>query len=367
MNFRMAGIKCLMAFAFLLVFVTPSSAQTKKPDVIAYYTGNDTVINAYSVKSLTHIIYSFLHLNGDTLAFGSDRQRQILKALTDLKKQNPQLKVMVALGGWGGCAPCSEVFSRDTSRAKFVASVRRIMDNYNADGLDLDWEYPVIEGYPGHSRSLADKDNFTDLIRKLRKSIGKGREISFAAGGFTAFVDSAIDWKAVMPLVDRVNLMSYDLVSGFSRVTGHHTPLYSNKDQKESGDNGVKLLMKAGVPASKIVLGAAFYARAWANVSADRNGIYQSGVFLDFVPYKILYSKYPDTDGYVTYTDPISKAIWRYSAEKKIFMTFDDPTSIKAKTEYCKKLKLGGIMFWELTLDKPEAGLLDVITKTLEK
>ena len=45
-----------------------------------------------------------------------------------------------------------------------------------------------------------------------------------------------------MPLINNVNLMSYDLVSGFSKFTGHHTGLYSTNEQKRSGDYGVNYL-----------------------------------------------------------------------------------------------------------------------------
>src|SRR5690349_22776137 len=69
--------------------------------------------------------------------------------------------------------------------------------------------------------------NFTLLIQALRTTLGDKYEISFAAGGFTKFLTQSIEWNAVMPFVDRVNLMTYDLINGYSTVTGHHTPLYS--------------------------------------------------------------------------------------------------------------------------------------------
>ncbi|MEP6931913.1 MAG: glycosyl hydrolase family 18 protein, partial [Flavobacterium sp.] len=45
----------------------------------------------------------------------------------------------------------------------------------------------------------------------------------------------------------------------------------------------------------------------------------------------------------------------------KTFATGDDLVSIKAKTEYVKSKKLGGIMFWELTLDTPHNGMVNTI------
>src|SRR5690606_21876668 len=86
-----------------------------------------------------------------------------------------------------------------------------------------------------------------------------------------------IEWEKVMPLVDRVNIMSYDLVNGYSTVTGHHTPIYGVHADEESTDRAVSYLLGKGVPAEKLVIGAAFYTRVWQNVAAADNGRYQTG------------------------------------------------------------------------------------------
>src|SRR5579885_3385613 len=98
------------------------------------------------------------------------------------------------MGGWGGCRDCSPVFSTDTGRMEFANSAKELLNYFNADGIDLDWEYPVIKGFPGHAYSTDDKKNFTQLIRTLRKKLGKKYEISFAAGGFDQYIDSSVEW-----------------------------------------------------------------------------------------------------------------------------------------------------------------------------
>jgi chitinase len=89
----------------------------------------------------------------------------------------------------------------------------------------------------------------------------KNFELSFAAGGFTQYINESIDWKQVIKYVNFINIMSYDLVHGYSTSSGHHTPLYSTPQQIESTNNAVQLLLKKGVPAKKLVIGAAFYGR----------------------------------------------------------------------------------------------------------
>ncbi|MBK9486944.1 MAG: hypothetical protein IPO01_17705 [Chitinophagaceae bacterium] len=83
-----------------------------------------------------------------------------------------------------------------------------LFKKYGIDGLDLDWEYPAIEGFPGHKYDAADKNNFTELIKALRKELGNDFLLTFAAGGFLKYLNESVDWDAVMPLVDFVNLMT---------------------------------------------------------------------------------------------------------------------------------------------------------------
>lgn len=270
------------------------------------------------------------------------------------------------MGGWGGCEPCSPVFSIDSCRKNFAASVVRILKEYNVDGIDLDWEYPAIEGFPGHPYSPSDKENFTALLKELRRQMGRHYELSFAAGGFTKFLTDAVDWKAIMPLITRVNLMTYDLVSGFSPVTGHHTALYSRPEQTESTDNCVQYLLNHGVKAKKLVIGAAFYARVWGNIPGDDNGLYKNGSFRYGVDFKQFPTKLSSDSGWVHYWDEIAKAPYSYNTVRQEFATYDDERSLAAKVEYIRRYKLGGIMFWELLNDPYTNGRLEAIDKALQ-
>ena len=103
-----------------------------------------------------------------------------------------------------------------------------------------------------------DRDNFTDLIRLLRKYMKKNDVLSFAAGGFDRFIDNSIDWDAVVPLVDNINIMSYDFVGSGSKKTGHHTSLFSTNEQNRSADFAIKYLIEKGMPSYKIIIGAGF-------------------------------------------------------------------------------------------------------------
>ncbi len=356
------------ALVVVLFILSVFSTSAQKPFVVfGYYAGRPTMIDSFPVEKLTHLCFSFTHLKGSGIAISNKRDSAALQACVALKKRNPSLKVIVSMGGWTGCYSCSPVFAQDSSRKIFASTTKQLLSDFGADGIDLDWEYPVVKGPPGHPYSAADKDNFTALIKTLRDTLGKEKEISFAAGGFTEYINESVDWKKVTPLVDRINLMTYDLITGYDTVTGHHTGLYSTPKQKESCDNAVKMLVKKGVPPGKLLIGAAFYARIWEKVEADNDGLYGKGRFLRGLSFRGYDPYFSKDSGFVYHWDETAAAPWLYNAQKKWFVTYDDERSLAIKTEYAIRKKLNGIMFWQLADDSFEKGLLDVVDQVRKK
>jgi len=70
--------------------------------------------------------------------------------------------------------------------------------------------------------------------------------------------------------------------------------------------------------------------------------------------------------GFKYHWDKKAQAPFQYSATKKLFATFDDKRSIEAKTKFIRKKKLGGIMFWELSEDETNNGLVEKINEGLK-
>ena len=80
-----------------------------------------------------------------------------------LKERNPELKTLVAVGGWSfGSGNFSAMAADHVMRSKFVTSAVAFLRQHGFDGLDLDWEYPGLRG-----GSASDRDNFV-LLCKVR-------------------------------------------------------------------------------------------------------------------------------------------------------------------------------------------------------
>ena len=82
-----------------------------KPQVIAYYAGDEKSIDEFDLNGVDQIIYSFLHLKENKLAIDDIKDSLTLLNIVNQKKNYPKLKVLVSLGGWGGCETCSDIFS----------------------------------------------------------------------------------------------------------------------------------------------------------------------------------------------------------------------------------------------------------------
>ena len=348
----------------LLLFILSCSNNTEiKPQVIAYYAGDEKSIDEFNLDGVDQIIYSFLHLKGNKLAIDNKTDSLTLINVVNQKNKYPKLKVLVSLGGWGGCETCSDVFSSKEARTEFAISTADIIESFNADGIDLDWEYPGISGFPGHSYKPEDRENFTELLIQLRRYMKKEDILSFAAGASNRFFKNSIEWDKVMPLINNVNLMTYDFYGSGSTKTGHHTALSSSEFQDRSAKSSIEALINLGVNPKQIFIGGAFYIKTFKNVENINNGLNQN------TEWNKSYNQINFEDvrsNFSFYWDSLANSPYAYDSINKIFATFDDHKSIKLKSKYALEKKLGGIMFWQLMNDKKQNGLLKTMVNTIK-
>src|ERR1700761_2724890 len=143
---RLICLNASMLLFFAMNAAQPAIAQTtaRALPIIGYYSGRSTMVDSFKVEQLSHIIFSFVHLRSDSLAVMNANDTLRIRHLVALKARNPSMKVILSLGGWGGCRTCSTVFMSKKSRKRFVTTTKKILEDFHCDGIDLDWEYPVI-------------------------------------------------------------------------------------------------------------------------------------------------------------------------------------------------------------------------------
>ncbi len=364
--------------------------------VMAYYVPEKEYNpEALPLDQLTHIIFSFTKVIDNEMNFNNDVYAKKLKELVAQRKNHPNLKVMVACGGWGSKG-FSDMSYDPEHRKKFVTSVVRFIKEYELDGLDVDWEYPCIPA-AGTKARPEDKQNFTLLLKELREGLDtleREQTLTFASAGWKAYYKN-IEIEEVMKYADYMNVMTYDQISGGSPFTAHHTPLgwIKGKDlqhplvsdfyeemKKRAANFGVAYepgtvemiidyCISKGVNPKQLVIGAAFYGRSWNGVNPANHGLYQANKGGSRTStYKEIRTLIEGNKGYQKHWDSIAKAPYLYSAKDSIFITYDDTASVGLKTKYAMKNKLGGIMFWQLGQDtKDESSLVNAIYRASQE
>ena len=90
---------------------------------------------------------------------------QMYKEIINYKKTNPNLKILISVGGWNFPSNFFSVMvSNKTSRTVFIDSVVAYMKEYGFDGLDIDWEYPKLIQYNIYKYIHSNNISLTILI-----------------------------------------------------------------------------------------------------------------------------------------------------------------------------------------------------------
>ncbi len=383
-------------FRFILIILIPIAFLTCKEEsktsmaVMAYYVpSNNFKLEEIPFEKLTHIIFSFTEVIDNQMKFKNEKSSQKLKDLVGYKKQYPNLKVMIACGGWGGCAGFSDMANDSDLRQGFVQSTINFITEYDLDGTDMDWEYPGMRG-AGNTFREADSKNLTALMKELREALdatGKDMTLTFASAGWERYYDH-IETIEVMKYANYMNVMTYDLAGGSLPFTAHHTNLGIINLENLKGTPAIEVIEKSerkmtpksaksivefckgiGVKPEQIIIGGAFYGRGWKGVSPENNGLYQlnKGLWKGWAQYGNIRDNYENKGGFKRYWDSIAQAPYLYNATDSLFISYDDPESVTLKTKFAKEAGLGGIMFWQLTDDAKKNGLLDAIHEEVIK
>jgi len=314
LTLRLAQGTALCLLAVLLASCSPMQNPAPLPREdksfrITAYATDAIVVDLIPYDKLTHINYSFLIPNADGTFAPLNNAWKLETIVESAHSQN--VRVSVAVGGWGWDSQFEQMASQPESRTFFVKNLKDIVDQYQLDGVDIDWEYPD----PGDSAQ-----NFLALMKELRAAL-PDKLISTAVVGSWDEVGAAIPVK-VFTLVDYVNVMAYD------------GPDHGSMTEFE---DGINYWSKRGVPKEEINIGAPFYSR----------------------PSEISFAKLVQFDPAAAQVDS-----FEYNG---MLQNYNGIPTIQTKTRLAMK-ETGGIMFWALDHDaQGEYSLVNAIYQTVHK
>jgi chitinase len=231
------------------------------------------------------------------------------------------VRVLLSVGG------PSATYLANTSPAMvgtFAANIVGYILNNGFDGVDLDWEE--------HINVL----HYADLVTRLRRAL-PDKLITVDSGNWDNLVNAAV---ATYPLVDRLNVMCYDMADGNPLSWHHAALLQAGQLGKGSCDWRVGALTDAGIPPGKLNIGIPAFGYAW-------NGATQpsSRAALDKKQWgynQIVGNPSWWNGGYNKRYDHTHKANYLSIPATNQFVTYNDTDSVRDIVRWGRKRGAGG-------------------------
>ncbi|XP_074599696.1 chitinase-3-like protein 1 [Brevipalpus obovatus] len=330
-----------------------------------------------NVDYCTHINYAFVVLDEKNLIIKLldpwiDVGRQFMKRIIKLKQKNASLKVLLSIGGWVDSAgdKYSRLVNSSMARKNFITHALQLLRKLNFDGLDLDWEYPKCWQAECAKGPESDKYAFATFVQEIKQAFRPhGLLVTAAVSPSYPIVDAGYDVQSLAKNLDFINVMAYDYHGQWEKFASYHAPLYA-RPESQSFDPSDQYLninftihhwMKRGMPSRKLVLGIPLYGRTFTltgpasshpqkgfGMSAIRGG--EPGRFTrerGFLSYYEICDNVRK-NGWTVGRDG-SGAAFAYHANQ--WVGYDDPESLRKKSEYIRQMNLLGGMVWALDLD----------------
>lgn len=218
----------------------------------------------------THLNYAFASIDPTTFEVvpASNSEVSLYTRLTDLKNQDPDLRVNIAIGGWSFNDPgptattFSDLAASESNQKAFFKSLISFMATYNFDGVDIDWEYPGAADRSGRPEDFANLPTFMANLKNALISTGGRDELSMTLPASYWYLQN-FDIETLSSTVDYFNFMTYDLHGTWDQGnvwTGAYLDSHTNLTEITLD---LDLLWRNNVPPAKVNLGLAFYGRSF--------------------------------------------------------------------------------------------------------
>jgi len=292
---------------------------------------------------LTHLNYSFgLVKDGAVSVAHCGNLPRLIRA----HEMYPSLKINLSIGGWtaGGF---SEAVATAKGREALAQSAVKLIDELPLTGIDWDWEYPG-SGEAGIACAEDDPEKVTLLLTRTRELLdergardGKYYEQSIAVG---ASRTEDYIWNDALPTLDSVNLMTYDMA--MPGMAALHTNLRPSPNAAYSAETSVEDFVKAGVPAEKLFIGAAFYFHRYLGVKSKGGAAAAMEKRGEGFSYRTFKEEEAQFERFID--EQAGASAYRRGEE---YLSGDDPDSLRLKGAYVRERGLGGVIIWELNHD----------------
>lgn len=346
-------MKRALLFAVVAAFCCSAStthgAETEKV-LLGYVYGAPDKIN---YDAYTHLCHAFIVAEKDGKLIP---QENVPSRHLTTDAHRAGVKVLLSLGGWGWDANFAAMSLDPAAEDRYVDAVMKLVDDFDYDGVDIDWEYPDTN---------IEIVGFERLTRKFRKQLDaleqkKGRPmlVTMAAAAHP----KTLQWLStefLLETMDWINLMTYDYYGSWATRAGHHSPLFVSSRmpgaEQLSTASSIKYLLDRKLPPDRIALGIPLYGRAFGvgKPYSDTAGASKPG--RESYNYNEI-APLVTQQGWTRQWDDESKSPWLVARDGSEIIGYDDVESCAAKTRWAVDQGLRGVFFWEVGADRMPDG-----------
>ncbi|CAH0715008.1 unnamed protein product, partial [Brenthis ino] len=371
----------LILFVLCALYIGTSHRVTANEKRVVCYYGTWAVyrnglgkfeVSDINTELCTHLVYTFVGINSrgtvvsldPYLDYPDNWGKDMLRKFNALKDTNPNLKTLLAVGGWNeGSAKYSVMAANPRLRRTFITSAIDMIQEYGFNGLDFDWEYPN-RGDSVYGEE--DINNLSQLLKELREEFDKhGLLLSAAVASVKSTASLSYDIPVISQYLDLINVMAYDMSAPTDVVTGHNSPLHKGEGdenvEKEDAytiEATLSYWLSQGCPPEKLVLGLPLFGRTFELVTAIENGVRAPSRGPGIA------GPYTATKGLIGYNELCQKLLtetWDlhydslakvpYAVQGRNWISYDDVDSLTLKVKYALQLNITSVMLWSIETD----------------
>ncbi|KAF4809936.1 Chitinase A1 [Colletotrichum siamense] len=356
-----------------------------------YHANRGFAVSQMPWEKYTDAKYAFAETSEDgSLNLTKSAPDQLPVFVSEAKKNN--VKALVSIGGWTGSRWFSTAFGSAENRTAFVKTCLDLVEKYNLDGLDFDWEYPNRQGLGCNAINKDDTANFLSFLQELRQKQPKQLYLTAATSLFPWYDATGVSsvngtLSGFAKELDYLMIMAYDIYGAWAATGGPNAPLAYTCDSRNNqggAKEGVEKWINAGIPANKLVLAVGAYGHGF---SVNTTSAFSGSNTLNAYPVQnstnrfqgsswdddprvdecgnasppsgtytfwslITEAKFLDEagkplQGIATGFDNCSMTPFMYNETAQVWVSYDNTESLTAKGKYLTGAGMAGFAMWE--------------------
>ncbi|XP_058056377.1 endochitinase-like [Anopheles bellator] len=370
--------RCCALLALLIVALLPQLIKSQSKRLVCGYGSDSAAQDGYPpdyiplevCKDVIFKAFWFPKTVGRQMLFNDNDKRAFSNLVSSVRRRSSNARVIASIKG--SQIDYSTVASIGSRRRAFVQVVGTLLLELDADGVEINWNYPG--GTQEFGGSDFDRISMVLLLQDLRQMVtaasgsirGRNRELWFRVSIHPNAITDSYNVPEVCELADVVTVDAKEVTGGDSHAPMHSKPIQLPRipaalggislpqtiDNKYDITDSTQLWIDNGCPPKKMLLAIALfgvsyqYSNMYANFfGSSFSNLRSLGTVKKVEPYRKLceslrqygWSRRWDPYGLMPYATRIVQS----GLEERV--SYDDVTSLRYKMDLVQQKRLGGV------------------------